>query len=169
MTTPARFGDFTLRPLDEAAARDIIAWRYPPPYDCYNFDPTNTEQDVHNLLRPDYRYYGTWVGDELVGFRCFGADARVPGGDYRDRPGETVLDMGGGLRPDWTGRGAGSALMEAAFEFARATFAPTHFRATVAAWNERARRVCERVGYRQQSAFAHPATGATFILFMRKA
>ena len=161
--------DLTLRPLDEAAARDIVTWRYPPPYDRYNFDPTSAKQDVQNLLRPGYHYYGVWRDGELVGFRCFGEDARVPGGNYCNGPGEVVLDMGGGLRPDWTGRGVGVAFMQAAFAFAREAFAPTHFRATVAAQNRRARRVCERVGYRRQSAFTHPTTDAAFVILTREA
>lgn len=140
-----QIGAFTFRKMDEASARQIAAWRYEPPYDIYNCDPDGVAEHIQVLLNPQYHYYTVWdEAGELIAFRCFGEDAQVLGGDYRAE----ALDMGGGLRPDLTGQGLGASIIEAAFEFARQHFAPKAFRATVAAFNQRALRVCEKVGYR---------------------
>lgn len=158
-------GPYTFRPMDAAAAHQIATWRYPAPYELYSHDPDEIDETVRWLLTPDYHYYSVWdEGGDLIGFRCFGEDAQVPGGDYS----ADALDMGGGLRPDLTGRGLGASVMEAAFEFARRRFTPAAFRATVAAFNARALRVCERVGYRQVHRFEHPATGQPFIVLLRE-
>jgi [ribosomal protein S18]-alanine N-acetyltransferase len=75
--------------------------------------------------------------------------------------------MGGGLRPDLTGQGLGAAFMTAAIAFAQQQFAPVAFRATVAAFNQRALRVCAKVGYRPVQQFEHPHTGRPFIILLR--
>ena len=52
---------------------------------------------------PTNRYHGVTGEDhsQLIGFCCFGPDARVTGFAYD----EDSLDIGAGLRPDLTGRG----------------------------------------------------------------
>ncbi len=156
-------GDYLFREMDEASAREIATWHYDPPYEMYNCLPDEVEAHVKALLKPEYRYHTVWdSAGELIAFRCFGADARVPGGDYS----ADALDMGGGLRPDLTGRGLGISIIEAALEFARRNFAPRAFRVTVAAFNERALRVCEKVGYRPVDSFHHPRSGERFIILV---
>ncbi len=147
-------------PLDTATARLVLAWRYPPPYDFYNAADTD---DTSGLMNPAYHYYA--VRDEqgeLVAFRCFGEDARVPGGNYT----APALDMGGGLRPHLTGQGLGPLVLRAALVFGRQQFAPPAFRTTVAAWNTRARRACEACGYRETAQFVSPWKMA-FVMLMR--
>src|SRR5256885_14249316 len=78
-------------------AAEIVTWRYPPPYDCY--DMTGTDPAV--LASPASGFFALTGDSGLIGFRSFGNDGRVPGGGY-DAP---ALDTGGGLRPDLTGRG----------------------------------------------------------------
>ena len=161
-----KIGAFTFRTMDEASARKIVSWRYDPPYEMYNCDPNAIEETVQGFLNPHYHYYSVWdEAEELIGYRCFGEDGRIPGGDYRS----AALDMGGGLRPDLTGQGRGAHFMEAAFAFARRHFAPVAFRATVAAFNTRALRVCEQVGYRQVQTFVSARTGQLFVVLMRDA
>ncbi len=161
-----KIGAFTFRTMDEASARKVVSWRYDPPYEMYNCDPNAIEETVQGFLNPHYHYYSVWdEAEELIGYRCFGEDGRTPGGDYR----AAALDMGGGLRPDLTGQGRGAHFMEAAFAFARRHFAPVAFRATVAAFNTRALRVCEQVGYRQVQTFVNTHTGQPFVVLMRDA
>jgi ribosomal-protein-alanine N-acetyltransferase len=159
-------GPFTFRKMDEPSAHKIIRWRYDPPYDMYNCDPNNAEETIKSFLDPQYQYHSLWdKAGELVGYCCFGEDARVPGGIY----GAQALDIGGGLRPDLTGQGLGSGFMEATIEFARRHFAPVAFRATVAAFNERALRVCEKAGYRRVQSFESLHAGKPFVILMREA
>jgi ribosomal-protein-alanine N-acetyltransferase len=144
----------------------ITGWHYPPPYDMYNCNPGAAEAQIGLYLKPEYHYYTIWnTTDHLIGFHCFGPDARVPGGDYS----VPALDVGGGLKPDLTGQGLGAVIMEAALTFARQKFAPPAFRATVAAFNRRALRVSEKVGYRRISTFNSTASGRPFVILMRDA
>jgi [ribosomal protein S18]-alanine N-acetyltransferase len=160
-------GSFKFEPMTEACARVVVSWRYEPPYDYYNQDPTKSDTVIHDsYLNPLYHYYS--VFDEkgnLIAFRCFGEDARVPGGDYS----ADALDMGGGLRPDLTGHGVGPYVMRAAMDFARAEFSPRAFRATVAEFNLRAQRACEKVGYVLVQRFIATHSGAPFVIFIRNA
>lgn len=152
---------YIFRPMDREAAIEIVKWRYEPPYDIYNDD--DTEESIQWYLKPEFHYYSVWDDDDLIAFRNFGEDAQVPGGDYS----ADALDMGGGLRPDLTGKGLGAGLMSAAFEFARKTFDPPAFRATVAGFNHRAQKVCLRVGYQEIQRFTNAKSGKEFVVFWK--
>ena len=153
---------FKFEPMNEVNARAVQSWRYEAPYDLYNL----TSDTLTAFLDPLYRYYSVIDEQgELIAFRCFGADARVPGGDYS----ADALDMGGGLRPDLTGQGLGPRVMNAAIEFARIQFAPKAFRTTVAAFNQRALRACEKVGYEPVQRFIATHNGMPFVVLMRVA
>lgn len=157
---------FTFRKMDTASAREIASWQYQVPYDIYNCNPNEVEEIVQWFVNPQSQYYTVWnEAGELIGYRCFGEDARVPGGDYSAE----ALDMGGGLRPERTGQGLGVHFMKAAFEFARRQFHPVAFRATVATFNLRALRVCERVGYRPIQTFENTQTHQQFTVLIRGA
>jgi RimJ/RimL family protein N-acetyltransferase len=159
-------GAFTFRKMDEQSAREIVTWRYDAPYDLYNCDPKDTEETVQTFLDPQHRYYSLWdQAGVLVGYCCFGEDGRVPGGDYEGE----ALDIGGGLRPDLTGQGLGPGFMEAALEFARRHFPPVASRATVATFNRRALRVCEKAGFRQIQTFESTHSSKPFIILVREA
>jgi RimJ/RimL family protein N-acetyltransferase len=150
------------RPMDTTHARVIATWRYEPPYDFYDLG-----DDISDLLRPDYHYYAVTDSDgELVGYCCFGADARVPGGDY---PADGALDVGIGLRPDLTGRGLGPGFLRAILGFGGRTFAPSAFRTTVAAFNERSLHLCMGAGFRPVQRFARPGDQAEFVILDRPA
>jgi RimJ/RimL family protein N-acetyltransferase len=117
--------------IDRASVDAFAAmadWRYDPPYDFYNGD----EEPVNN---PE-RFFA--VRDEhgaLVGFYYFEQKA-------------DALEYGLGLRPDLAGRGLGLEFVLAGLEFARRRFAPERIVLNVAAFNDRARIVYERAGFR---------------------
>jgi RimJ/RimL family protein N-acetyltransferase len=153
--------------MTEAYAHTALSWRYEQPYDFYNHDSTQLDALIRNsFLNPAYYYFSVFdEKDSLIAFRCFGEDARVPGGDYST----DALDMGGGLRPDITGHGLGPQVIRAAMDFARAEFSPRAFRATVAEFNLRAQRACEKVGYLLVQRFVATHSGVPFVIFMRDA
>ena len=100
-------GIFTFRKIDEIAARQMVSWQYDAPYDTYSCAPGELEASVQWVLKSQHQYYTVWdENQELIGFRCFGEDTQVNGGDYSS----DALDMGGGLRPDWAGKGLGASL-----------------------------------------------------------
>ena len=146
-------------PLTPEHARDIRAWRYPPPYDCY--DMTGADPDW--LVDPAAGFHALVADGRLVGFRSFGADGRVPGWEYDDR----ALDTGGGLRPQLVGQGWGRHAISAGLAFGRERFAPEAFRVTVATFNVRALRVVRALGFEPVGQFRAATDGTSFEVLVR--
>ena len=160
-----KIGNYRFRTMDETSARTIVRWRYPAPYEIYNIHPDQLQETLAWYLDPQNKYFTVSdETDQLFGFRCFGKDAQVPGGDYS----ADALDMGGGLKPALTGRGLGGGFMQAAITFAQHHYPPTAFRATVAAFNLRALSVCEKVGYRRSSKFISTHSQKPFIILIKE-
>jgi RimJ/RimL family protein N-acetyltransferase len=128
-----------LVPMTLAYAADVVTWRYPAPYGCYDMVGTATDF----LADPANCFYALVESDELIGFRSFGSDGQVPGGSYDT----SALDTGGGLRADLVGNGHGQSAIEVGLAFGRRHFDPAAFRVTVATFNTRALRVLHRCGF----------------------
>ncbi|GAA5124035.1 GNAT family N-acetyltransferase [Alloalcanivorax gelatiniphagus] len=148
-----------IAPLTRAHAEDIATWRYEPPYDVYDMHGADPDE----LLAPEAGFHAVLAGDTLVGFRSFGPDGQVPGWDYDD----SALDTGGGLRPSLTGHGLGRSAIACGLEFGRARFAPPAFRVTVAAFNERALRTVESLGFERVGTFDARRDGRPFVVLVR--
>jgi ribosomal-protein-alanine N-acetyltransferase len=127
-----------VRPLSAEDAAAIADWRYPGRYSTYDVDdPRVLEQD-------------TWAvtdADELIGYCCFGAPARVP--PAVEEAG--TLDVGYGLAPELMGRGLGPAFVGVILDFALERFAPARLRLYVLEWNERSRKVAAIHGFEIES------------------
>lgn len=137
-----------IRQMSAEEAQQIAAWRYDPPYSFYDADAD--AGDLALLLSAEHRegrHFSALSEVELVGFFEFKTE-----GD------EVVIGLG--LRPDLTGRGFGLAFVEAGLDFARARFAPSRFRLSVAAFNERALRVYERAGFVGIRTYDHETAGS---------
>ena len=145
--------------MTAAYAAQIVTWRYPVPYDCYDM----TGASAAFIASSESGFYALTDLDELIGFRSFGADGRVPGGDYDD----SALDTGGGLRPDLTGNGLGREAISTGLDFGRREFTPAAFRVTVASFNERALRVVRALGFRNAGSFAAIADGRRYEVLVR--
>ena len=155
----------TFTPMDESAARAILSWQYEPPYDLYNLDPAHAEEIIADFLDPRNAYYAIRDRDDadaLVGFCCFGPDARVPGGAYDD----DLLDIGLGVRPDLTGLGQGHHYARAVLDLAAHTFKPDGYRVTIAAFNRRARRVWEKLGFQETQRFRGGRDNRPFVVMV---
>jgi ribosomal-protein-alanine N-acetyltransferase len=153
-------------PMNDEHAREISHWSYEPPYDFYSL--TSDPDDLSELLDPEKRqgYYSALRDGELIGFLCFGQEARVPGGNYTDAG---ILDVGLGLRPDLTGKRLGLGFVLAGLAFAQEKFAPVGFRLSVATFNERAIKVYERAGFEPVETFMQRTNGGEhpFLLMAR--
>jgi ribosomal-protein-alanine N-acetyltransferase len=155
---------WSFAPMDESSAREILHWRYEPPYDVY--DVGQDVDDPSFFTDPGNGYFA--VRDEsgdLIAYVCYGADARVPGGNYEGG----AIDLGAGLRPDLTGRRLGPGIIEAAMAFGSDLYGPRPFRATVAAFNERSLAACRKVGFVARETFARPSDGLEFVILIREA
>jgi ribosomal-protein-alanine N-acetyltransferase len=148
-------------PMTATYAIDIVGWRYPPPYDCYDM----TEVDPDFLVDPANGFFALTDDDVLglAGFRSFGPDGQVPGGSYDS----SALDTGGGLRPELTGQGLGRLAISTGLEFGRQRFSPAAFRVTVAAFNERALRVVESLGFSATDRFEATTNEASYVVLVR--
>ena len=156
---------YTFAPLTEAEARDIVSWRYEPPYDIYNGHPDLLEDSVAWLLTPAFQYHA--IHDEnmdLIGFCCFGEDATVPGGLYPP----DALDIGIGLRPELTGQGLGVPVLTAILAHALRTYEPTAFRATIATFNLRSQAVFRHLWFVPEMTFVSER-GREFVIVRRPA
>jgi ribosomal-protein-alanine N-acetyltransferase len=143
-------------------AADIVTWRYPAPYDCY--DMTGADPDF--LVDPASGFHAL-VDDDgggLLGFRSFGPDGQVPGGPYDS----SALDTGGGLRPSLTGRGLGREAISTGLAYGVRQFAPPAFRMTIAAFNVRAQKVVRSLGFTPSTRFPASTTGQDYDIFVRE-
>jgi len=123
-----------VRRLTDTDAQTIAAWRYPDRYSTY---------DVGEIVSAADGFWAVERDAELIGYCCFGAEARVPG--VEEEAG--TLDVGYGLRPDLVGQGQGPAFAQAIVDFGVDRFAPERLRLLILDWNERSRKVAERLGF----------------------
>jgi aminoglycoside 6'-N-acetyltransferase/ribosomal-protein-alanine N-acetyltransferase len=117
-----------IEPATERLFAEVATWRYDPPYDFY-------DGDEEPVLNPE-RF-----------FQVLDADGEVIGFLYFERR-ENTLEYGLGLRPDLTGRGFGLEFFRAGLEFGRDLYRPSRVITNVAEFNDRARKVYERAGFR---------------------
>jgi RimJ/RimL family protein N-acetyltransferase len=130
----------------------------------YNMSTEELESQVRFFSDPENAYFAiTDEQGELLGFCNFGADARVPGGDYA----AAAIDIGMGMRPDLTGKGFGKQYAAAVFNFAGTRYSEKQHRVTVAEFNRRAQRLCRRFGFTTLSRFTRTADGKPFIIMAR--
>jgi [ribosomal protein S18]-alanine N-acetyltransferase len=156
---PGGPSEFFLRPMSQSDAEEIASWHYPGEYSFYDSgsDPADLAELLDCAARAD-EYFAVEAGSvSLIGFFQY----KHPHG--RD------LEIGLGLRPDWTGRGLGERFLEAGLGFARRTFAPVTFRLLVATFNRRAITVYERAGFTTVRAYMHHTNGGDWpFLEMRR-
>ncbi|VAW31093.1 hypothetical protein MNBD_CHLOROFLEXI01-4774 [hydrothermal vent metagenome] len=157
-------------PLTAEHVAQILAWRYPPPYDIYNMgketaDPIELIEAIDYFLQPRFHFQAVLgqPADELVAFCSFGLDGQVGGGDYSSE----AIDIGMGVRPDLTGCGLGGMFVGAVIDFACKTFASPRLRVTIAAFNHRAQKVWRRHGFEQVQQFHSHDGKRPFIMFVR--
>lgn len=144
----------SIRPFTPEEACEAAAWAYEPPFDVYSGEAADAEMFL-NLSDDGLGYYAVIddeQGGELVGFCCFGPEARVKG--QADEP--ATLDIGGGVRPDLVSQGIATAVFPAVLEFAMEHFRPELFRTAVASFNERSLRLCVAAGFQVVRVFEGP-------------
>ncbi len=126
---------YALTPLTAEQGEAMAQWRYPGPWAVY---------DSNGPIDPAEGFWAV-VDDagDVVGYACFGVEARVPG--LADTPG--VLDVGVGMRPDLTGQGRGREFAQAVLDHGRAVTGLTRLRAVVQEWNARSRRLLGSLGF----------------------
>lgn len=158
---------YRFAPITGEEAGTVLRWRYEDLTMLLQPVEENFADDLAAMLRPDYHYYVVRDGaDDLVGFCCYGEDARVVGGEYA----APALDVGLGMRPDLVGQGRAQGYLRAILDWGEQIFAPDMFRCTVAASNLRSQRMFARAGFVTVQRFLAPgAIDLEFIVMMRLA
>nr|WP_225445752.1 GNAT family protein [Paenibacillus arenosi] len=113
----------------------------------------DSNECICELMNDEY-FYALDSDNQLVGFICMGNSARVPGGyptgiyEHDDR-----LDIGLGLRPDFTGEGKGQQFLLQGIDYLKQHHYAQNLQLVVAAFNERAITVYERAGFVRGMSF----------------
>jgi RimJ/RimL family protein N-acetyltransferase len=144
---------YRLTPLTVEQGEAMATWSYPGPWSVY---------DTSGPIDPAE---GFWAvvddADDVVGFACFGVEARVPGLD--EAPG--VLDVGVGMRPDLVGQGRGREFARAVLDHGAAVSGLTRLRAVVQEWNARSRRLLAGLGFAETGT--HDVGDVRFVVVER--
>lgn len=143
-----------IRTLTETDAEAIATWRYPDRYQTY---------DVSEVVASEAGFWAVEHEATLVGYCCFGHEARVPGAV--EEPG--ILDIGYGMRPDLMGQGLGREFVGAILEFAVRRFSPSRLRLLVLDWNDRSRKVAVALGFEGEGVLR--STEGDFLVMTRGA
>ena len=153
-----------IRPLSEEQIRIFVTWEYSGPYSIYDMSTEDIESQVCFFGDPENGYFAiTDEQGELLGFCNFGADARVPGGEYTAE----AIDIGMGMRPELTSKGHGAEYAGTVFDFARTRYSERQHRVTIAEFNRRAQRLCRRFGFSPVSRFTREGDDKPFIIMVR--
>ena len=146
---------YRLRPLTPEQGEEMARWAYPGPWAVY---------DVGEPLDPAEGFWAVAGEDsEVVGFACFGVEARVFG--LEERVG--VLDVGVGMRPELTGQGLGRGFAEAVLDHGRAVTGAARLRAVVQDWNQRSRRLLVGLGFEETGV--HLVGDVRYLVYERPA
>jgi ribosomal-protein-alanine N-acetyltransferase len=154
---------FLFRPLCKNDIEQVATWRYEAPYAIYNGITLKTGLSGFLRLRPLFRW---------LGFDCLAVDdetGQLAGIFQFSKEPRRAITIGLAMRPDLTGHGYGQAFVEAGLAYARQHFHPKTFRLTVATFNERARKVYERVGFRTlKKSTQFTAAGREYVYHMER-
>ena len=126
-----------IRTLTETDAEAVATWRYPGRYQTY---------DVGEVVSSEAGFWAVEHEATLVGYCCFGHEARVPGAI--EEP--VILDIGYGMRPDLMGQGLGREFVGAILDFAVRRFSPRRLRLLILDWNDRSRKVADALGFQSE-------------------
>ena len=141
-----------VRRLGGRDAVDIAGWHYPGRESTY---------DVLGEVSSEDGYWAVEDDGALVGYCCFGHEARVSGVE----PEDGTLDVGYGMRPDLAGAGTGREFVRAILTFGLTRFDPDRLRLLILEWNERSRRVAEALGFVQTGSVTNDQ--GVFLVMLR--
>lgn len=134
-TVPDPVPPFRVRQLTIEDGLAVASWSSPGAWHI---------EDALEAPEPDEGYWAVVdAHDDLLGFCCLGAAARVPG----QPADEWVLDVAIGIRPQLAGRGWGGELGRAAVAYARSVALDRRVRTTVPDWNVAGRHTAALAGF----------------------
>jgi RimJ/RimL family protein N-acetyltransferase len=154
-------GELNITPMTQGYARAISLWTYDGLYSFYN----HSAEPIDGFMDGTHYACTNHAGD-LIGFFCFGDDARVPTVE-NDVYDDGFLDIGLGLRPDLCGKGYGLPFLTRGLDYAEQTLSTRSFRLSVAAFNERAVKVYEKAGFSIEREVTNSYSKSKFYIMKR--
>lgn len=143
--------NYIIKLMEKKEAIEISKWEYEEPYSIYNMD--GSQEVIAELLDGSY-YVVKNEKKEVFGYFCFGINAQVPAGNqYNVYHKKDVIDIGLGMKPDFTGQGKGVEFFRKGIEFTKKKFLTSKIRLTVANFNKRAIKTYENVGFEKDNTF----------------
>jgi len=139
-------------------ARIISGWKYGGIYSIYD----ESEENIDDFMNGSHFAYVD-ADQELVGYFCFGKDARIPTVEQNVYD-DDFIDVGLGLKPDLCGNNLGLTFLNKGMQYARDLYDTSNFRLTVAAFNERAIKVYERAGFCLEREVTHLQSNQKFLI-----
>jgi RimJ/RimL family protein N-acetyltransferase len=152
---PNATSPYRLAPMSERDAAAICEWRYPAPYDIYNWPPweqaVREGRDIADSGLRERQYRSVYRDGRLYGFaQWFPLVA--------DR-GPSLIRLGLGLRPDVCGAGEGAAFAAFLAEETAALHPGRLVDLEVAKINVRARKAYEKAGFIAADEYELPVPG----------
>lgn len=142
----------TFQPMTQQQAEEIAQnWRYEGEYSFY--DMTADPEDLAEFLDPGQRqdsYFTVIQGGEVIGFYSF------------TQMSDATIDIGLGMKPELTGNGKGLDFLKAGLEFAESAYRPDKITLSVAAFNKRAIKVYQKIGFNEVERFEQATNGSTY-------
>lgn len=138
-----------IKNMNEKYAIEVLCWKYEKPYDFYN--TVLTSSAILELVT--YDYYVVFHSDEIIGYFCLGIPAQVPEGESLGVYKEDCIDVGIGMKPEWTGKGYGSKFFSLILSFVKEKHEEKSIRLTVATFNKRAIHLYEKFGFTEKERF----------------
>ena len=121
-------------------AHEIATWTYSDEWSVYDSSP---ESDLFTTEAGYLAVVGS--GKSLVGFACYGVEARVPGLIER----VDALDVGFGMNPVFVGQGHGAEFGAAVMDYFQESAEGNHLRVVVQSWNERSLTLARNLGFEE--------------------
>lgn len=140
----------------------LSRWRYEGEYAFYDLqEPFRAEHPDRPVGEDSF----VWLGPdgEVLGHVSYGPDGRIPTAEGYEYPGD-ALDVGLGLRPDLCGRGLGAGFVARCLRFGRERYGAGKFRLSVAAFNKRAVKCYQKVGFSIEREVTHSSLHDRFYI-----
>lgn len=132
-------GEWEIKTLQEQEVREIFTWNYPGEYSVYNLPSWETAKKENYGILQSYKreneFFSLYFQQKFTGyFHLYQPD--------RDR-----VRLGIGLAPEYCGLGYGKICYRKVAEFVKMNYGFRFLEVEIRAFNRRAVRCCEKVGF----------------------
>lgn len=135
----------------EEAEYIAFNWHYNGEYSFYDME--SDKADLEKFLNPETRANSMLTvsnNNELIGFFSVYKVA------------DKTLDIGLGMKPDFTGRGKGLEFLKEGLDYILSEYNPDKITLSVATFNQRAIKVYSKMGFRDIDTYIQDTNGSTY-------